>query len=52
MSQAVAARKVFAKRTEAVLDIIFALANRENDDPLVMDARDVVQEIEKAEETP
>ena len=46
-AETLAARKVFAKRTEAVLDIIFALANRENDDPLVMDARDVVQEIER-----
>lgn len=38
--------KVYGTLPKDVLDLVFTLANRENDDPLVCDARLIVEKIE------
>ena len=38
---------VFLQRRDKLLDLVFCLANRENDDPLVLDAREIVAAIEQ-----
>lgn len=37
---------VYGTLPKDVLDLVFTLANRENDDPLVCDARFIVEKIE------
>jgi hypothetical protein len=45
-----AARRVFSWHVDKALDLVFTLANRENDDPLVCDARELVELIEREQE--
>ena len=49
MSELTAAQAVFSQRAADLLDLIFCLANRDNDDPLVLDARALVAAIEAAQ---
>ena len=42
-----AGRVVLRARIEDVLDLIFTLANRDDRDPLVVDARVLVNDIER-----
>jgi len=46
MDEQAAAVLIFMRETQAVLDLLFTLANRENDDPLVLDARSLIDQIE------
>ena len=38
---------VFLQHRDKLLDLVFCLANRENGDPLVLDAREIVAAIEQ-----